>query len=257
MKNPIAKTSIILSILLVGCSQPSPTNNSDALISSTLWLQSAPEAKLIQEQAYQFASAKLYRNLEDYAKMIDSTGERYRPAVVLDLDETVLDNSPYQARIIKDGQEFSPETWSAWVQEAKAELIPGAKNFLKSVDFINVKIFYISNRNVENLDATMKNLRAHGLPQVDSNSVLLKTDSSDKTARREAVQENFDIVLLVGDQMGDFAEEIKPSMQEALYRYFVALPNPMYGSFNRLSEEAKKQYDSNLEAYKAMLKDQR
>jgi len=257
MKNPTAKTSIILSLLLAACSQPQEHHNSDALVSATLWLQQAQEAKLLQEQAYQFASAKLYRNLEDYARMIDSTGETFRPAIVVDIDETVLDNSPYQARIIKDGQDFSSESWSAWVREGKAELIPGAKDFLVNADFLNLRIFYISNRSVENLGPTLANLVARGLPQADSSSVLLKSDDSDKTARRSAVQENFDIILLVGDQMGDFAQEVDESMKDALDRYFVVMPNPMYGAFNETTEENETQYGSKLSALKARLKDLR
>ncbi len=238
MKNIFAKTfTLISALLLVACQNSlknpsSESRSSDALIMSTLWLQKAPEAKWVLEQSYALAKDKLLENKALY--QLDS-----QLAVVLDLDETVLDNSPYEARLVKNAGTFSADSWSAWVEEAEAELIPGAKSFLHFADSLGIEIFYISNRSVDNLGATLINMQAHGLPQADSSHLFLKTDSSDKTARRTAANKKAKIILLIGDQLGDFSETIEPAQRDSMLQHFILLPNPMYGSFSRLADSVK------------------
>mgnify|MGYP003645689186 FL=1 len=238
MKNIFAKTFTLISALVLVACQNSPKNpsgesrSSDALIMSTLWLQKSQEARWLLEQNYEQAKGKLMVNRLIYA---------YGPkqSVVLDLDETVLDNSPYEARVVKNGGAFSKDSWSAWVGEAQADLIPGAKSFLHFADSMGVEVFYISNRSIENLGATIANLEAHSLPNADSAHVLLKTDDSDKTARRAQVNEQARIILLIGDQLGDFSEEVTYALRDSMLQHFILLPNPMYGSFSRLPDTLK------------------
>lgn len=238
MKNTFAKTFTLISALILVACQNNSTNpsgesrSSDALIVSTLWLQKSPEAKWLMEQSFAQAKARLILNKSLYAA--DSA-----LSVVLDLDETVLDNSPYEARVVKNGGAFSQDSWSAWVQEAQADLIPGAKSFLHFADSMGVEVFYISNRSIENLGATIANLEAHSLPNADSAHVLLKTDDSDKTARRAQVNEEARIILLIGDQLGDFSEEVTYALRDSMLQHFILLPNPMYGSFSRLPDTLK------------------
>jgi 5'-nucleotidase (lipoprotein e(P4) family) len=208
------------------------SRSSDALIMSTLWLQKSPEAHWLLEQSFAEAKARLVENQSLYAA--DSN-----LAVVLDLDETVLDNSPYEARLVKKGGAFTPDTWTAWVQEGQADLILGAKSFLHFADSMGVEVFYVSNRSAENLGATLTNLQAHSLPNADSAHVLLKTDDSDKTARRAQVNEQARIILLIGDQLGDFSEEVNYALRDSMFQHFILLPNPMYGSFSRLPDTIK------------------
>jgi len=208
------------------------SRSSDALIMSTLWLQKSPEAHWLLEQSFAEAKARLVENHSLYAA--DSN-----LAVVLDLDETVLDNSPYEARLVKKGGAFTPDTWTAWVEEAQADLIPGAKSFLHFADSMGLEIFYISNRSSDNLGATLANMQAHQLPQADSTHLFLKRDSSDKTARRAAASEKAKIILLIGDQLGDFSDEINEALRDSMLQHFILLPNPMYGSFSRLPDSLK------------------
>lgn len=253
---PIAKIFTLISLGgLLACQGPKneepprPRGESDHLTAAVLWLQKGETARLAREQAYHYAWLLLEKQLETGLKA-DSL------AVVLDLDETVVDNAPYEARIIQDGGKFEPETWSEWVQEAQADLIPGAFQFLSKADSAGFQIFYISNRSVENLGPTLENLIALQVPQADSNRVLLRSESSDKTARREQVRETFTIALLVGDQLGDFSAEFA-SAEAKLQNKIVVIPNPMYGDFLKLPDSIKQSQLNLNEALKGQLNPKR
>lgn len=265
MKNITAKIFTLISIALISsCNRPTqniepcpdPAQESDAILLSTLWLQISEEAQIAREQAYDMAWLKLEQNLKLYTSK--ERPKLKKPAVVLDLDETVLDNSPYEARLVQTGNSFESETWSAWVNEADARLIAGAEEFLQKASSQGLEIFYISNRSEANLGATLKNMKQYNLPFTDSAHVLLKSDSSDKTARRNKVELQNKIILLIGDQLGDFAEveQMKSFPADSLSNHFVLIPNPMYGSFTRLSESEKEQYPSKLKAWKRKLRTQ-
>ncbi len=228
---------------------------SDQLMMSTLWMQRSEEARFLQRQVYKLAETKLQTNM--------TKGYSKKPmAIILDLDETVLDNSPYEARLVLNRENFTNESWSKWVMEAQADLVPGAKEFLDMANRMGVEIFYVSNRSETHLGATIKNLQKFELPFADESHVLLKGgDNSSKTERREIIKERFKVVLLVGDQMSDFTEEpfieeqammegfISPMLDSA-NAYFVLLPNPIYGAFESgvyggqrgLSDKVKNQY---------------
>jgi len=201
---------------------------SDQLVMSTLWFQQSLAADLAFEQAYELASQKLAENMQRYRSS-------KTPAVILDIDETVLDNSPYEARLIEQGENFAPATWADWVNEARAELLPGVKAFLTKASTQGVEVYYVSNRSEDLLAPTLENLQQFGLPNVDADHVLLKKDTSDKTKRREKIKEKHQVLLLMGDQPGDFIENFEKAyhsrMRDSLRQSFIILPNPMYGSF--------------------------
>lgn len=205
-------------------------NSTEHIVMSTLWYQQSDEAEVLYQQAYDHATNLLLENLKR-----DLNGKK--PAVILDIDETVLDNSPYEARVIRNNEAFSPDTWAAWVREAQAELLPGVKPFLNRADALGVEVFYISNRSSDLIIPTIDNLEKFGLPDVDTEHVLLKVNTSDKTERRNSVKKNYKVVLLIGDQMGDFAEDyqsiLNSQKRDSLFQYFVVLPNPMYGDFEQ------------------------
>jgi 5'-nucleotidase (lipoprotein e(P4) family) len=201
----------------------------------TLYAQTAAEYRALCYQAYHLAEFRLNEFLES---------EIENPAVILDLDETVLDNSPYTAWQITTGQPYSPETWADWVNEARAEAIPGALDFLHWADGKGVALFYVSNRDQTGLEATLENLQNLGVPQADSTRVLLKTDSSDKTARRERVMATgVQVVLYIGDNLGDYAAvwdkpatnperlELLEKRKDEIGVQYIVLPNPFYGTW--------------------------
>ena len=183
------------------------------------------------------------------------------PAIILDVDETVLDNSYYQARIILDREQYDPQTWNDWVREARATALAGAVDLTRRADDLGITVYYITNRDAEVEEATIRNLREEGFP-VSDGSVLTNGArpcwTSAKTARRAYVAENHRILMLFGDDLNDFlpARSLSVDEREELterYRdrwgiqWFI-LPNPVYGSWERslyhgtdnLSEEERR-----------------
>ena len=222
------------------------------LTAATLYTQQAAEYDALCYQAYELASIQLVKALEANPE---------KPAVVLDLDETVLDNSPYTAWQVVNDKPYSPETWAKWVQLAEAEPIPGVTDFLHLADSLGVTLFYISNRDQEaDLTATQKNMKAYGLPQLEDEHFYLKTTTSDKTERRKAVTDlGYNILLFIGDNLGDYdhiwdkptlnsdrKQLVKVHDSEMGVKY-IALPNTLYGtwegavySYNRSLSETQK-----------------
>ncbi|WP_101926238.1 MULTISPECIES: 5'-nucleotidase, lipoprotein e(P4) family [Luteimonas] len=138
------------------------------------------------------------------------------PAVIMDIDETVLDNSPYQARLVRNGLEYDEVTWAAWVAEKKAKPVPGVVDFARAAEQKGVTILYLSNRAQHLQEATLANLRAEGLP-VKDDSVFLglgthvdgcEQNGSEKTCRRRLAGRDYRVLMQFGDQLGDFVEVI-------------------------------------------------
>lgn len=249
-----AKTFTLLSFLASCQKAPSEKGEDPALsqaagLHSSLWFQQSEECALIYRQAYRQAERMLVENHPRYSGS-DSQ------AVVLDLDETVLDNSPYQARLIAAGQSYRPETWNDWVREAQAELLPGAPAFLALADSLGLAIFYISNRYEETRNATLENLIALGLPQARNQRLLLRSGTSDKSERRAFVQARYQVILGLGDQRRDFSESISPALSDSMARHFVLLPNPMYGYFSALPDSLRRAPAERQNSYWLSLLDQ-
>lgn len=217
---------------------------------ATLWVQTSAEYRAAAWQAYAAARESLHRALADpaWTAAVEQEGRDYAglpPAVVLDVDETVLDNSPFQARMILEGGTFDPRAWTAWVDEAAAPPVPGAREFLRLADSLGVAVFYVTNRDDEHEAATRRNLEAVGLPlDPGIDTVLARGEregwTSDKSSRREAVAERYRVVLLVGDDFNDFVAARLPRADRdgLVERYrdrwgerWIVLPNPNYGSW--------------------------
>ncbi|HBF22044.1 MAG: 5'-nucleotidase, lipoprotein e(P4) family [Owenweeksia sp.] len=221
----IVQLSLTLLILAVACKAPEEprVNYSDDLVNATLWYQNGDEMKAQYQQAYIRAGELLQKYLQE-------TGDSIPAAVILDVDETVLDNSPYEAWLIQNGESYNPDSWSRWVGEATAEPLPGALAFTQMADSLGVEVFYITNRAHELLEPTQRNLAEAGFPQADEKHLMLKTSTSDKTERREAVKKDYRVLLLVGDQLTDFTQETAWD-RDTVRQHFIMLPNPMYGGF--------------------------
>jgi len=230
-------------LLFLGCEKTKAprTSTSEEKLSmqlgnANLWFQQSAEMEVSFLQAYNRGKMLLK------IKMDTLTDSALKPAVVLDLDETVLDNSPYEVRLFLEGKNYSSESWQRWCKEAKAEALPGAIDFLNFADSLGLKIFYISNRKIGVFESTLKNLKTLKLPQAEKEHLLLRTTKSDKTERRNMVKAHHRILLYVGDNLTDysqiFAERdstlgnglVKKHQQEILNN-FIMLPNPMYGEW--------------------------
>lgn len=224
-------------IFLAGCqNQAKKEINQDHLIYATLWYQSSPENQALYHQGFNIAKMQLAQ--------FAAVKSQKPKAVVVDIDETMLDNSPFQAQEIIDNKEFSSEFWNEWSQLGKAKALPGAKEFSNFCDSIGVTLFYISNRKTTELDATIKNLDSLGFSFAKPEYFLLKENESSKKARREKISEEFDIVMLVGDNLNDFSEvfesrgddwgaSLVEQYKNEFGKRYIVLPNPMYGEWEK------------------------
>ena len=221
---------------------------------ATLWVQRAAEYDAISRAVYQSAAAQLERVLEDrdITAITEQLDQDYRdlpPAIILDVDETVLDNVEYQARLILSDGVYGSETWHPWCEERAATPVPGSLEFLRRADELGVAVFYVTNRRVVVDRATEDNLRALGYPLSDTEDRVLTRGereewTGDKTTRRAFVGEKYRVVMMFGDNLGDFIdiEDLGAAERDARVteygnwwgtRWFV-LPNPMYGSWDEI-----------------------
>ncbi len=225
----------------------------DSRYGGVTWMQNSAEYVLLSQQTYRAATQQLVAGLQDRkwsadeVQVVEGGYEEYPPAVILDVDETVLDNSAFNARNIRHGTQYTTESWNAWCQEGRADVIPGANEFIKSAEGLGVKIFYLTNRVDEVKEATIKNLKELGFHANESN-VLTKNDEAgrgdDKISRRAMVAKEHRIVLLIGDSMSDLCSgmdvpdtkrrnEVSNQKTELLGSRWIMLPNPVYGSWQR------------------------
>jgi acid phosphatase len=213
------------------------------MLNAALWQQTSAEYEAVARQAYRVARLNLDLALEDPewsavpAPAIDPA--QLPPAVMLDLDETVFDNSRYEARIILDYGKFSSQTFGQWCEEAAADAVPGSTEFLRYADSRNVTIIYFSAR-VEKLRAcTLRNLERLELPVGDPATTLLLRRSDGKEGHRRDVAKRYRVLLVLGDNLDDFvegsqasaAERRRTAQQHADYwgSRWIILPNAMYG----------------------------
>ncbi|HRW61900.1 MAG TPA: 5'-nucleotidase, lipoprotein e(P4) family [Bacteroidales bacterium] len=210
-------------------------NAQDHLIMSVLWYQKSAEMKALYYQGFNIAQLRM-----DFYIANDTSSKPN--AVIVDIDETMLDNSPFEAKCIETGLPYTKESWNKWTNHAQAEALPGAVEFSNYAKSKNVEVFYISNRSVQEFEPTLKNLKEKSFAYADSLHLLLKTTTSNKEERRMVVQDKYDIVLLIGDNLGDFAEIFDDRSENNGFDHvihfknqfgerFIVLPNPMYGSW--------------------------
>ncbi|KEI01299.1 5'-nucleotidase, lipoprotein e(P4) family [Clostridium botulinum] len=198
------------------------------------WQQTSGEINALRLQA--FNSAK--KSIDEIVKK--PTQKPY--AVVLDIDETVLDNSMHAGYLINTGEKFTNENFNEWCKEIKANAIAGAVDFTNYAKKKGVDVFYVSNRDPKVLDETLKNLKKVGLANPDAGHVLLKQDTDNKEIRWDKIRTNHNLVMYCGDNLGDFPEytarktpnvrkEVVNKVKNKFGEYYIILPNAVYGDF--------------------------
>lgn len=201
------------------------------------WQQHSGEYRALSFQAYNFARLSLKQRLQEL-------GSNGKPnCVIVDIDETVLDNSPFQGAEIKKGLSYVAKDWAEWTSKAAADTVPGALSFLKYAQTQQVETFYITNREGAEYKATMANLQRLGFPYADDTHLVVKSTTSDKEPRRQKVMEKYNVLLLCGDNLSDFAnvfyregkntKEEVDRLQQEFGTHFIVLPNPMYGDWEK------------------------
>ena len=245
------------------------------LLNATLWMQRSVEYKAHALGAFALARIRLDQALADKswtAAPAEQTGA-YRdlpPAVVADLDETLLDNSAYQAWMVISDKTFTAESWRKFVFAQITGAIEGAVEFAKYADAKGVKVFYISNRTAEEEEQTRRNMERLGFPMGGNVDVFLMAKKqpdwgSAKGTRRAYVAKDYRVLLNLGDNFGDFTDAYRGSDAERLKvfednkarwgREWIMLANPAYGSFESapFGHDYKKSADEQRKAKRDVL----
>lgn len=241
-----------------------PQADNQYQVGPTLWMQKAAEYRALAYQAFNLARWQFDADLESKNTKRLPKAEWEKPrAIIVDVDETVLDNSPAQAAGIKSRMAFNMKDWYAWGEMRKAKAIPGAVEFLNYAVSKGAKVFYVSNRDEVQKQATIDNLKAVGFRDISAQNVLLRqkdangNNISTKTPRRDLVSQKYRVVLVMGDNLDDFSDvfehksvsdrfaEVERVKHDWGARWIV-LPNAMYGTWEnaiydhqRLNEQQK------------------
>ncbi|MCX6334829.1 MAG: 5'-nucleotidase, lipoprotein e(P4) family [Bacteroidia bacterium] len=230
---------LIASTLFFSCAVKRPVDltkseNQDPLILSVLWFQKSAEMKALYYQGYNIAERSLSEKLQNR-----NSGKP--AAVIMDIDETILDNSPSEVYMIENNVPFSDNIWKKWVYKGSAAALPGAMEFVKFAKSKNTEVFYVTNREMpDELQPTVSNLEKLGFPFTDPGHMILKNDISTKEPRRIAIEKKYDVIMLIGDNLADFnvvfdtrGEDLGfgavDQNREKFGTEFIILPNPMYG----------------------------
>jgi len=211
---------------------------SEHLLDATLWFQRSAEKRALYYQSYSYAKIALDNQLK-YHK------GKTKNAVIVDIDETVLDNSPYQGMLIQKGLSFTSQTWKEWTRLARAKALPGAVGFTNYVKSKDAEVFYVSNRDDDEKEATIKNLNNEKFPYADEHHIFFRINKeSSKIPRYDSIAKTFNILLIVGDNLRDFDEIFGnrtkdygfngvDSIKDQFGEKFILLPNPMYGEWEK------------------------
>jgi len=240
---PLVILLIIFTLGYIDNSQPDANSpgidsevNNQTLLMSVLWHQTAAEYRALCYQAYNIATEKLQIALNE---------KPTKPlAVVVDIDETILDNSPYNAGNISGILSY-PDDFYRWINSANCQPVPGSLEFLQFAAKNDVAVFYITNRRDKGKAGTIENLNKLGFPNVNEETVFCKTDKSSKQPRRDKILEDHDITLLIGDNLLDFADMFKAktidlrydavdSEKDSFGDKFIILPNAMHGEWIKM-----------------------
>ena len=270
-------TLLAICAALCGCAtteESAPANANDNM-DAVLWQQASAEYAGVTKGVYAAASAALVE-----IAMTESAGDKGK-AIVMDVDETVLDNVPYQAQLVLDGATYGSESWDEWIALRSAPPVPGAVEFIREAQSLGLHVVFVTNRRCRTRPGgddecpqkadTRANLEDVGI-DTRSTTLFLRgerppepclplltaaeegdgTWSSDKTSRRECIQLSDDIVMLFGDQLGDFTEhedmpsgtarrDVANEYSEYWGRVWFMLPNPTYGSWRPGTYNEKQQ----------------
>ncbi len=217
--------------------------NDEQDVMAVLFQQQSAEYRALCLQAYHFAQLRVDNS-------IHANKGKLPLAVITDLDETALDNGAQYGWEYKNNKTFVPKDWDEWCKMEKADAVPGSVDFFKYADAHKVDIYYVSNRDTSEVDATLDNMKKLGFPQLDKSHFLFKVKESSKEERRKEVAKTHNIILLLGDNLNDFASlfeeksiaDRKAAVDQSAKEWgekFVVLPNAVYGDWENAMYEYK------------------
>ncbi len=228
---------LFLCIFSIAHAQDSSTINAASmrLLQPVLWQQTAAEYRALCYQAYNVAALRLQQ-------MPRKTKRKKNVAIITDIDETIFDNGPFEAQLVKNNVSYSDAFWKQWVDKSEAAAVPGAVDFFIEAKQKGIHVFYISNRDSASIGATLINLKHAHFPDADSAHLLFKTTTSSKESRRQQVMKKYNVLMLLGDNLADFsfvfehktiAERFSETNSAKVEwgKKFIVLPNLMYGDW--------------------------
>lgn len=238
--------------LLVGCSaapREQSASRADNRLDAVLWQTTSAEYRVLARSIYASAQAQLEQALADPNwTALPSQQDNYQrlaPAVIMDIDETVIDTGGFQSQLVRDQARFSSRPWREWQERNQPAAVPGALEFIAAAQSRGVKVFFVTNRDHPTEEITRRNLAALGLSLPnDIDTVLCRGErpdwSNDKESRRLFIAQSHRVIMMFGDDLGDFISEfrVSPAKRSAAAlkqkewgsKWFM-LPNPMYGSW--------------------------
>ena len=219
---------------------PQTSNVNEYQTYAVLWTQSSAEYRALALQAFNLARLRVDQDLAQHR----SRRRMKPPAIIVDADETVLDNSRFQAELILRNVAYTSQAWQDWVNRAEGGAVPGALEFLNYAFRRGVRVFYITNRRQTEKAGTVANLKKLGFPDVSEETVMIREQSmtSSKETRRQSVRSRYRVVLLAGDNLNDFNDDFAGKSiadrkaqvdreQAEFGTQFIVVPNPMYGDW--------------------------
>ncbi len=210
-------------------------NESQVTIFPVLWQQTSAEYRALCYQAFNLATLRL----NEIPKKEIRKGNL---AIITDLDETILDNSYFGAQLIKENKQVTDAEWDKWTAVSKTTEVPGAVAFLQEASKKGFTIFYVSNRDTTSVKSTLIDLKNLQLPNADASHCLFKSNTSSKEIRRTTISIDYEIVMLLGDNLNDFKNTFEKKSitdrfqatdaeQEEWGKKFIVLPNATYGEW--------------------------
>ena len=232
------------------------TDDVEYQLAAILYQQRSAEYRALAYQAFNIARLRLDADLDKKnAKRLPKDLRKMPRAIVVDIDETMLDNSPAQAYGYEHKMAFRLSEWYKWGEMRKAPAVPGAVEFINYAVSKGVKIFYISNRDEVQRQATIENLKKAGFADVSDANVFLREKESGKDARRARVTDKYRVVMLMGDNLDDFTSAFEKKsiadrfaetdrVKAEFGNRFIVLPNAMYGTWENALYEYKQPSDA-------------
>ena len=221
---------LFIFVFLISCNQENNSKKEHSLH----WHKNSGEYVALCHQAFNIAKLKLDNAInKNYSKKL---------AVVIDIDETILNNTPYNEMLIDSSKTFNQKSWSKWVNKKIATPVPGSLKFLNYAELMGVELIYLSNSKIENYNPTMENLISAGFPFDDKTIMLLRDENTEKTSRRNSLSD-YEIILMLGDNLSDFSsifenksniERTKSvdSLSNMFGDKFIIIPNLIYGDWD-------------------------
>jgi len=206
----------------------------DGKLWSSLFQQRAAEYQALCLQAFNIARLRTDQALQQPAA---------RPrAIITDIDETFLDNSPYAVHQALKGKDYDPATWNEWTAKGIADTLTGGWSFFSYAASKGIEIFYVTNREEQERKGTLANLQHFKFPFADNQHLVMRKDISSKEPRRQEIAARYEIILLLGDNLADFSalfdkkteaerSQHVQSLSTEFGKKFIVLPNANYGGW--------------------------